>query len=155
MQQKYRFAIGALASLMFILAASSLFIDRSTPMTVNAPHIEINDAWMRAVRGRDYATLNSLTCHPSDRNMATIKEQVDLIADILQASDVMYLHEAQKENLETRTVLVRTNFTLRREIRGVSEYTGAILVNVSSQNYCVIAFAMDRAFWPPQKKAQE
>jgi hypothetical protein len=39
-------------------------------------------------------------------------------------------------------------------VRGKGEYTGYILINPSTQNYCVLGFAMDKAFWPP-KNAQE
>lgn len=148
---------GIVALIVFLASISitALATHVSDPPAVAAPHVEVNNAWMSAVQNRDYATLNELTCHPSDRNIATIRSQVDSVADILNASDRMFLVEAKEENSETRTIVIRTRFELRRDVRGSSEYTGGILVNTSTQNYCVIGFVLDSAFWPPRKQSQD
>ena len=39
-------------------------------------------------------------------------------------------------------------------VREKGEYAGYILINASTHNYCVLGFAMDKAFWLP-KNAQE
>jgi hypothetical protein len=148
-------AILAIVILLASISATAFAINATNPPAVAAPHVEVNNAWMSAVQARDYAKLNELTCHPSDRNIATIREQVDSVADILNASSRMFLVEAKEENPDTRTILIRTRFELRRDVRGSSEYTGGILVNASTQNYCVLGFVLDSAFWPPRKQIQE
>ena len=152
MNRKQKIAGAVIVVLLGAMAFAALLTDYSNPVTVSAPHVELNNAWMRAVRGRDYATLNNLTCHPSEQNIATIREQVESIQDILHASTGMQLHEVTKVNPEHKTIVIRTKFTLRRSVRGETEYTGAILINSSTHQYCVLGFALDQAFWPARRQ---
>jgi hypothetical protein len=142
-------ALGIIAALMALMAFVSLGISRANPITVSSPDVDLNAAWMQALRTRDYETLNQLTCHPSARVRGEIMEQVSLVDDILLASSAMQLNMVRPQETQP-AVVVETRLHLSRSVRGENKYSSRIAINSSSTHYCVIGWALDRAFWPPR-----
>jgi hypothetical protein len=128
---------------------------KTAPATVTAPHVEINEAWMHAMRLRDYEAMNNLTCHPSERTKRDIEAQVNKISAIVNQTSNMQLTEVAHPDLATQTVKVTTTLELLSDVGGKSTYAAAILLNTSTSQYCVIGFALDRAFWPSREQVQE
>lgn len=158
MTQNLKIAVIFLVVFLGILAFAALQTDRalSDSVSVSAPHIEINNAWMSAVRNRDFEALNALTCHPSEQNAKAIEKEILSINDMITRTAIMRLSEVEKERQDTRTIKIATTFQLRSEVNGQADYTALLLVNSSTHHYCIMGFVLDKAVWPRrQTQAQE
>jgi hypothetical protein len=158
MTRNLKIAAILLVVFLGVLAFAALQTDKSisASVSVSAPHIEINNAWMSAIRNRNIEALNAMTCHPSEQNAKAIEREILSINDMINQTAIMRLSEVEKERQDTRTIKIATTFQLRSEVNGQTDYTALLLVNSSTHHYCVMGFVLDKAVWPRrQTQAQE
>ncbi|MDX9993500.1 MAG: hypothetical protein RBS68_15770 [Anaerolineales bacterium] len=151
MENKHKTALLVIIVALGLMSFSALTFDlTSRPPDPTRDQGALINAWMDSIRAGDHESLAALACFPD----AALKVQTESIRDILDASISTRLISTT-EYPESAATKTQSYIILSREVREKNAYEIAILVISSERRYCVLGFALDRAFWPQRQQAQE
>ena len=149
MTPKQKKALIILAALLALMTLVAVITDIATTNPPQNQDDLIND-WVQSIRQSDTEALSSLACAPD----SAISNEAETAREIL-AVTVSTRTISITEYPEVSTTRVQSEISISQAVNGKTIHEMIILVSSFGQKYCVLGFALDRAFWPRRQQAQE